>query len=226
MRDKKKNNLPAAAGHLVSLGHLLHVNANHGLTQTLANLSKNLGILEVGNGLDNGLRALLSITRLEDTGADEDAVAAQLHHQRRIGGSSNTASSEVDNGQTAELGSLAEQLVGGLELTGKGAELRLGVSAGGVDSAGAGNLGVDGAHVLNGLDDVAGTGFTLGADHGSTLGDAAQGLAQVAAAADEGNLEGGLGNVVDIVGGGQDFRLVDVVDTNGLENLVAGAMRG
>jgi hypothetical protein len=32
--------------------------------------------------------------------------------------------------------------------------------------------------------------------------------------------------VVDIVGGGQDFGLVDVVDTNGLEDLVAGARRG
>jgi hypothetical protein len=78
--------------------------------------------------------------------------------------------------------------------------------------------------VLDGLDDVAGAGFALGADHGGALGDAAQGLAQVAAATDEGDLEGGLGDVVDVVGGGQDFGLVDVVDANGLEDLKKGGM--
>lgn len=180
----------------------------------------------MGNGLDNRLRALLGITRLEDTRADKDTVAAQLHHQRRIGGGSNTAGSEVDNRQAAELGTLADQLVGGLKLAGESAQLGLRVGVALEDGAGAGNLSVDGAHVLDGLDDVAGTGFALGADHGGAFGDAAQGLAQVAAAADEGNLEGGLGDVVDIVGGSQDFGLVNVVDTDGLEDLVVGTERG
>jgi hypothetical protein len=73
--------------------------------------------------------------------------------------------------------------------------------------------------VLHGLDDIAGTSLALGTDHSSALGDAAQGLTEIAAAADEGHLEGGLGNVVDIVGRGQDFRLIDVIDTDGFENL-------
>ena len=36
------------------------------------------------------------------------------------------------------------------------------------------------AHVLDGVDDVAGASFALGADHGRAFGDAPQGLAQVA----------------------------------------------
>jgi hypothetical protein len=76
--------------------------------------------------------------------------------------------------------------------------------------------------VLDGLDNVTGTGLTLGADHGSTFGDAAEGLAEVTASADEGNLEVGLGDVVKVVGGGEDFRLVDVIDTNGFEDLIIG----
>ena len=43
----------------------------------------------------------------------------------------------------------------------------------------------DGADVAHGLDDVAGAGFALGADHGRALGDAAQSLAQIARAADK-----------------------------------------
>lgn len=52
------------------------------------------------------------------------------------------------------------------------------------------NLAVDRTGVAHGLDHVAGAGLTLGPDHGRTLVDAAEGLAQVAAAADERNLQG------------------------------------
>jgi hypothetical protein len=73
--------------------------------------------------------------------------------------------------------------------------------------------------VLNGLDDITGTGLTLSADHSGALGDAAQGLAEVAATADEGDLVAVLGDVVDIVGGGEDLGFVDVVNTNGFQDL-------
>ena len=45
------------------------------------------------------------------------------------------------------------------------------------------------AQVAHGLDDVAGAGLALGADHRRALADAAQRLAEVAAAADERDLE-------------------------------------
>ncbi|MDH6583340.1 hypothetical protein M2161_002446 [Streptomyces sp. SAI-133] len=75
------------------------------------------------------------------------------------------------------------------------------------------------AQVADGLDDVAGAGLALGADHGRALGDAAQGLAQVGGTADEGGREGPLVGVVDLVGRGEDLGLVDVVDTERLQDL-------
>ena len=73
--------------------------------------------------------------------------------------------------------------------------------------------------MTDGLNDVAGAGLTLGAEHGSTLGDTAEGLAEISASADEGDLELGLVGVVDLVGHGKDLGLVDVVDLAGLEDL-------
>jgi hypothetical protein len=51
------------------------------------------------------------------------------------------------------------------------------------------DLRAQGAQVAHALDDVARAGLALGAQHGRALADAAQGLAQVAAAADERHLE-------------------------------------
>ena len=72
------------------------------------------------------------------------------------------------------------------------------------------------------MDDVAGAGFALGADHGRAFGDAPQGFAQIARAADEGRLEGMLVDVVGFVGRGQHFALVDEVDAELLQNLRFG----
>src|SRR5450631_1025819 len=75
------------------------------------------------------------------------------------------------------------------------------------------------ADVLDGVDYVAGAGFSLGADHAGAFGDAAQGFAEVAGSADEGDLEGVLVDVMSFVGGGEDFGFVDVVDAEFLQNL-------
>lgn len=71
----------------------------------------------------------------------------------------------------------------------------------------------------HGLDDVASSSFTLCADHSSALTNASESLAQVAATADEGYGEVVLLDVVSVVGRGENFRLIDVVDANSLENL-------
>lgn len=73
--------------------------------------------------------------------------------------------------------------------------------------------------MAHGLDDVAGPGLALGADHGGAFANAAEGLAEVAAPAHKGDGEGVLLDVVSVVGGGEDFGLVDVVDTDGFEDL-------
>lgn len=71
----------------------------------------------------------------------------------------------------------------------------------------------------DGLDDVAGPSLALRPDHSSTLADAAEGLAQVAAPADEGDVEVVLLDVVGVISRGQDLGLVDVVNANSLEDL-------
>mmetsp|Transcript_10204 Transcript_10204/g.28622 ORF Transcript_10204/g.28622 Transcript_10204/m.28622 type:complete len:236 (+) Transcript_10204:170-877(+) len=104
-------------------------------------------------------------------------------------------------------------LVGGLHLLGGNEQLILGQDGEALD------LGLDGAGVTDGLDDVAGAGLALGPEHGGTLGDAAEGLAEISASADEGDVELGLVGVVDLVGHGQNLGLVDVVDLARLEDL-------
>ena len=61
--------------------------------------------------------------------------------------------------------------------------------------------------------------LALGADHGRALGDAPQGLTQVGGAAHEGDREVPLVDVVGVIGGGENLRLVDVVDSEGLKDL-------
>jgi hypothetical protein len=78
------------------------------------------------------------------------------------------------------------------------------------------------ADVLDGVDDVAGASLTFGADHGRAFGDAAQGFAEIARAANEWDGEGVLVDVVGFVGGREDFGFVDVVDAELLQDLRFG----
>ena len=81
------------------------------------------------------------------------------------------------------------------------------------------NALLHGPHVAHGLDDVAGAGLALGADHGRALADAPQRLPEVAAAAHEWHPEAVLVDVVLLVGRGEHLGLVDVVDLQRLEDL-------
>ncbi|KAL8140959.1 LOW QUALITY PROTEIN: hypothetical protein V2J09_006980 [Rumex salicifolius] len=74
-------------------------------------------------------------------------------------------------------------------------------------------------HVADGLDDVAGSSLSLGANHRRSLANTAQCLAEVAASADEGDAEVVLVDVVGLVGGSENLRLIDVIDTNSLKDL-------
>jgi hypothetical protein len=76
--------------------------------------------------------------------------------------------------------------------------------------------------VADGLDDVAGARLALGADHRCALADAPQCLAEVRRAANEGDAERPLVDVVRLVGRRQDLGLVDVVHLEGLEHLRLG----
>ena len=78
---------------------------------------------------------------------------------------------------------------------------------------------MNGPDVAHRLDDVAGAGLALGADHRGALADPAECLAQVPRSADEGNLELVLVDVVGLVGRREHLGLVDVVDPERLEDL-------
>lgn len=72
------------------------------------------------------------------------------------------------------------------------------------------------ALVANSFDDVARAGFTFCTDKGGAFGYATEGLSKVTCAADKRNFECVLVNVVFFIGGRENFRLVNVVDADGL----------
>ncbi len=78
------------------------------------------------------------------------------------------------------------------------------------------------ADVLDGVDNVSGAGFALGANHGRAFGNAAQRFSEIARAADEWDFEGVLVDVMGFVGGSQHFGFVDVIHTQFFENLRLG----
>jgi hypothetical protein len=78
------------------------------------------------------------------------------------------------------------------------------------------------AQVADGLDDVAGPGLSLRADHRRALPDPPQRFAETRRTTHERDLEGVLVDVVLLVGGGQNLRLVDVVDLQRLQDLRLG----
>ena len=84
------------------------------------------------------------------------------------------------------------------------------------------NLALHQSHVTHGLNNIARTGLTLGANHRGTFGNTAQGLTQVLGATDKGHVELRLVDMVDVVGGREYLALVDVVNLDGLQDLCLG----
>ena len=181
-------------------------------------LGQDLRVLEVRGRLDDRLRAQVGVARLEDARADEDAVGAELHAERRVGGGRDAAGGEGDDRQPAVLGHPAHELVRRLQV------LRLGVQLVAAQRLQPPDAAEDGAHVRDGVDDVARSGLTLGADHRGALADAAQRLAEVRGAADERHREAPLVDVMLDVGRRQHLGLVDVVDLERLQDLRLGEM--
>eukprot|EP00262_Sarcandra_glabra_P011813 TRINITY_DN2911_c0_g3_i1.p1 TRINITY_DN2911_c0_g3~~TRINITY_DN2911_c0_g3_i1.p1 ORF type:complete len:336 (+),score=10.47 TRINITY_DN2911_c0_g3_i1:113-1120(+) len=192
---------------------IIQINPHHGLPQSAAHFRHNLRIAVMRNGLHDRARPPRGIAALKNPGPDENPVAPQLHHERGVGGRRDAACGKVHDGEPPELLRLHDEIVGRGDLLGEGEDLVV------VHVAEDANVAHDGADVAHGLDDVAGAGLALGADHGGALADAAQGLAEVAAAADEGDAEVVLVDVVVFVSDGEDFGLVDVVDAEGFEDL-------
>ena len=128
-------------------------------------------------------RALGRVARLEDARAHEHALGAQLHHEGGVGRRGHAAGCEVHHRKRTGLVHIPQQLHGHLQLL-----RRLDTARPRAMPCHGADLAHASAHVAHGLHDVAGARLALGADHGGALRDAAQGLAQIPRAADEGHV--------------------------------------
>ncbi len=100
---------------------------------------------------------------LKIAGADENAVHAQLHHQRGVGRSGHAAGGEVDNGQAAQLRCFPYQVEWRANFLRVAEELVF------IHAGQATDLATDRARMAHRLDDVAGAGLALGAHHGGAF---------------------------------------------------------
>jgi hypothetical protein len=156
------------------------------------------------------------IARLEDPRPDEQALRAELHHHRGVRGGGDAARREQHDRQTAGSGDLGHQLVGGLEILGRGEQLLV------AERAETPDVRRDLAHMPGRFHDVAGPGLALRPDHGRALGDPPECLTEVRGAAHERHGEGPLVHVVCLIRGRQHLGLVDVVGADRLEHLGLG----
>mmetsp|Transcript_23533 Transcript_23533/g.49693 ORF Transcript_23533/g.49693 Transcript_23533/m.49693 type:complete len:270 (+) Transcript_23533:479-1288(+) len=167
----------------------------------------------MGNGLDDGPGPRLGIRRFENPTSHEHSVHTQLHHERRIRRGGHTPGRKVHHGKPSVIGNVLDEFVRSLKILRRHEKLILGHALKALD------LRLHGSGVTHSLDDISRPGLSLGAEHGRPLGDSSEGLADVATSAHEGHVELIFIDVVDLIGHGEDFRLVDVVDFAGLENL-------
>jgi hypothetical protein len=73
--------------------------------------------------------------------------------------------------------------------------------------------------VFDCFNDVAGPCFAFGSDHGGALTDSSQRFTEIAASANERNLKFPLIDVEGIIGWGEDFAFVNIVDPDRLQDL-------
>jgi len=100
-----------------------------------------------------------------------------------------------------------------LNLLGKNIELLL------AHHARLANCALDSTLVAHGLDNIASASLTLGADESSTLRDTTESFTEVSCTADKGHFEVVLVDVELIIGRSQYLGLIDVIDTDLLDNL-------
>src|SRR5438067_7255730 len=84
--------------------------AAHRVAEPARHASEDLGVVVVRRRLDDRLRTLARIARLEDARADEDAVGAELHAERGVRGRCDPAGGEGDDGEPAVLRHPAHEL--------------------------------------------------------------------------------------------------------------------
>src|SRR5215217_110939 len=207
---------PAAVGEELLVLELARLQRRHRLAEALGGARDAVGVAEVRRRFDDRRGARRGVLGLEDARADEDALGAELHDERGVRRGRDAAGAEQHDRQLAGGGDSAHEVERRLELLGGGRQLHV------VERLEAPDLRADPAQVAHGLDDVAGAGLALGADHRRALADPPQRLAEAGGAADERHLEGPLVDVVGLVRGREHLGLVDVVDLERLQHLGLG----
>ena len=207
------NPLPPSPGHLLTLRHPPHIQPHHRLPQPFADLRQHARVLEMRHGLHDGVGPLGRVAALEDAAADEDAVASELHHQRRVRRRRHASGRKVDDGQASQCRRLLEEVVRRVELLCEAPQLHVAHPPRPVD------LRRHGPHVPDRLHDVSRSGLPFRPDHRGPLVDPPEGLPQVPAPAHKRRREAVLLHVEGLVRGGQDLALVNVVDAELLQDL-------
>src|SRR6266516_3758708 len=151
----------------------------HRVAETFRHAREDLRIVVVRRRFDDRLRASRRVCGLEDPRADEDAVRAELHAERRVGGSCDSAGGERHDREPSVLRDPLHELVRRAQL------LRLGVELVLAQRTELADVSEHRAHVRHGVDDVTRARLALRADHRRAFGDSPQRFPEVRAAADE-----------------------------------------
>ena len=92
--DRVRRQAPRSCSSASARGQLGDLEPGHRLAEPDRGGGDPLGVLEVGGRLDDRAGAALGVGALEDAGADEVALGAELHHQRRVGRGGDAAGAE------------------------------------------------------------------------------------------------------------------------------------
>ncbi|KAL0555664.1 hypothetical protein IC582_009618 [Cucumis melo] len=167
----------------------------------------------MSNSLNNRSGPPRWVAALEHTRADEYTVTTELHHQRCICRRGYTTSGKLNHRKPAELLRLQHQIIWRSDLFGEGKDLIV------VHVPQQPDIPHHGPHVSHSLNDIAGTGLTLGSDHCRPFTNTPQRLTEVTAATDKRNAEVVLVDVVFFISESKNFALIHIINTNGLKNL-------
>src|SRR3989454_834029 len=112
--------LPAPGLEQVLLGELRRLDPDHRLAELFTHAREHVRVLVVGRRLDDRPGAPGRVARLEDAGADEDGLGAELHHERGVRWGRDPTRREVGDRELPGPRHAPDQLVGRAEVLGLG----------------------------------------------------------------------------------------------------------
>ena len=81
------------------------------------------------------------------------------------------------------------------------------------------NIRVNLVYIAHSFNNITRAHLALSADYSGAFSNTAEGFAKITAPAYKGDLVAVLINIVEGVGGGEDFRLINIVNTKGFKDL-------